>query len=115
MLKHTDGNTWAILDKLIHAGIDALHGIQPSAGMDIKELKAKVGREIALFGAIDCDLLVRGSQNEVKESVEYCIKHAAPGGGFALSSSNSIQLGVKYENYMAMLDCIRQKGNYPIA
>ncbi len=114
VIKHTDGNTWGILDMLIDAGIDALHGIQPSAGMDLKELKAKYGRKITFFGAVDCDLLVRGTPNEVKEAVRYCIKHAATGGGLVLSSSNSIQLGVKYDNYMTMLDTIRQEGYYPI-
>ena len=72
------------------------------------------GEKITFFGAIDCDLLVRGTANEIQESVNYCIKHAAPGGGLVLTSSNTIQLGVKYENYMTMLDTLRQEGNYPL-
>jgi uroporphyrinogen decarboxylase len=40
-IKHTDGNIWAILDDLVQAGIDALDPIEPAAGMDIGEVKAK--------------------------------------------------------------------------
>jgi len=32
VIKHTDGNVWPILDMMVDAGIDGLHGIQPSAG-----------------------------------------------------------------------------------
>jgi len=36
-VKHTDGNVWRILDLLVEAGIDALHPIEPAAGMKIKK------------------------------------------------------------------------------
>jgi len=42
------------------------------------------------------------------------IEKAAPGGGFILSSSNSIHSAVKPENYLAMINTIRAYGNYPI-
>jgi uroporphyrinogen decarboxylase len=115
VLKHTDGLSWQLLDMMVEAGIDALHGIQQSIGMDIRMLKEKYGDRIALFGTVDCDTLVRGTLAEIEREVEYCLKYAAPGGGLVLTSSNSIQAGAKYENYMAMLRTVRQKGIYPIA
>lgn len=39
---------------------------------------------------------------------------AAPGGGFLISSSNSIHPGVKPEYYLAMLETARKMGTYPI-
>jgi uroporphyrinogen decarboxylase len=114
VLKHTDGNSWLLLDMMVEAGIDALHGIQPSIGMDIKELKEKYGQRITLFGAVDCDTLIRGSPVDVVREVEYCLRYGAPGGGFVLTSSNSIQAGVQYENYMVMLKTLREKGIYPV-
>ena len=42
------------------------------------------------------------------------IEVAAPGGGFCLSSSNSIHSSVKPENYLAMVEMLREFGNYPI-
>jgi len=115
VLKHTDGNSWLLLDMMVEAGIDGLHGIQPSIGMDINKLKEKYGRKITLFGAVDCDTLVRGSPTDVEREVENCLKYGAPGGGFVLTSSNSIQAGSKYENYLAMLKIAREKGVYPIS
>lgn len=42
------------------------------------------------------------------------IRAAAPGGGFLLSSSNSIHPGVEPEYYLTMLETARQVGRYPI-
>jgi uroporphyrinogen decarboxylase len=115
VLKHSDGQTWAILEMMVSTGIDALHGIQPSVGMDIKRLKEEVGDRVALFGAIEADTLINGSREDVIRDVEYCLQHAAPGGGYVLTTSNSVQAGSKYENYVAMLQTGREKGGYPIA
>lgn len=113
-IKHTDGNTWPIMDMMLETGIDGLHGIQTTAGMDMRELKEKVGDRIALWGAIDCDLLIRGTEEAVAREVEYDITSAGPGGGLIVTSGNTIMVGVRYENYMAMLKTVRDKGRYPI-
>ena len=114
VLKHTDGKTWPLLDVLVDTGIDALHGIQPSLGMDIQRLKERVGQRVALFGAIEAETLIDGTPGDVERQVEHCLRHAAPGGGFVLTTSNSVQVGTKYENYMTMLRVAREKGRYPI-
>ena len=114
VLKHTDGNSLRLLPLMIEAGMDALHGIQPSCGMEVKKLKEKFGDRITFFGAVDCDTLVRGTPQQIEKEVEDCLRDGAPGGGFVLTSSNSIQAGAKFENYMAMLDTARKRGRYPI-
>ena len=114
VLKHTDGNTWKILDMLVGTGIDALHGIQPSAGMDVRLLKERVGDKVALFGAVETEALVNGTPEDAVREVEYCLKYGAPGGGFVLTTSNSVQAGSSHANYMAMLAAAREKGKYPI-
>jgi hypothetical protein len=40
------------------------------------------------------------------------IRAAAPGGGFLLSTSNSVHPGVIPEYYLAMLETARAVGNY---
>jgi uroporphyrinogen decarboxylase len=113
VLKHSDGKTWSLLDMMVGAGIDALHGIQPSAGMDIKRLKEQVGDRVTLFGAIESETLINGTLDDVRREVEYCLQSAAPGGGYVLTSSNSVQAGTQYENYMAMIDTARKQGLCP--
>ncbi len=113
VLKHTDGKTWSLLDMMVGTGIDALHGIQPSAGMDIKRLKEHVGDRVTLFGAIESETLINGTLDDVRREVEYCLCNAAPGGGYVLTSSNSVQAGTRYENYMTMIETARKQGTWP--
>jgi len=114
VIKHTDGNTWQILDQMIEAGIDAYHGIQLSAGMDIKELKERYAGKLCLFGGVDCETLIKGEKQDVIRETIYAIKYGGPGGGMVLGSGNTIMAGVRYENYMAMLQTVKRKGIYPI-
>ena len=114
VLKHTDGKTWPILELMASTGIDGLHGIQPSLGMDIRLLKEKIGNRVALFGAVEAEDLINGSPEDIRRSVEYCLQHAAPGGGYVLTTSNSVQVGTRYENYLEMLRVARESGSYPI-
>jgi uroporphyrinogen-III decarboxylase len=113
-LKHTDGNTWSILDDFIAAGVDGWQGIQPSIGMDLRLLKEKYRGKLCLFGGVNNETLIAGTPDEVRAEVAYAIQHAAPGGGFVLASGNTLQPGTRYENYMAMLEAGRALGGYPI-
>ena len=115
VIKHTDGKTWPILDMLVSAGIDGLHGIQPSAGMDLAALKEKCGSKVALFGAVEGAYLINSQPDEIRELVRRQITSAGAGGGYVLTSSNSVQLGVPPENYLTMLDALRAHGRYPLS
>jgi uroporphyrinogen decarboxylase len=113
-IKHTDGNTWDILDDLIDTGIDAWHGIQPNIGMDFARLKQKYGDKICFFGGTNCETLITGRPDDIRKEVKYAIKNAAPGGGLVLTTSNVVPPGSKIENYTAMRESIAQYGKYPI-
>lgn len=114
-IKHTDGNIWALLDDMVNAGIDAIDPIEPIAGMDIGEVKARYGDRIAVVGNIDCArLLCTGAPQEVAEAVKETIAKASPGGGHILASSNSIHPAVKPELYKTMIDVAKQYGRYPL-
>jgi hypothetical protein len=114
VIKHTDGNTWPILDMLVSAGIDGLHGIQPSAGMDLAALKEKCGSKVTLLGAVEGSYLINSQPDEIRQLVQRQIMSAGKGGGYVLTSSNSVQLGVPPENYLAMLEALRDYGRYPL-
>jgi uroporphyrinogen decarboxylase len=113
IIKHSDGNLNRLVPALLDAGFDGIHPIQPQC-MDIGEMKAQYGKRTCLLGNIDCAfLLVLGSPDEVRESVKETIAQAAPGGGYIISSSNSIHPGCKPENYLAMVEAARDYGRYP--
>ena len=114
--KHTDGNIQNIeKELLLECGIDGYHAIEPSAGMDIARLKKQYGDTITLLGNIDCgDLLTNGSREHIIDAVRTCIHDTAPGGGYVLSSSNSIHSGIPADNFLTMLQAAREYGEYPI-
>ncbi len=115
VVKHTDGNIMGILDMIVETGIDALNPLEPQAGMDIGLIKQRYGDRIALIGNIDCGyLLSQGSPEEVRAVTRETIRKAAPGGGYCLSSSNSIHSSVKPANFMAMIQTLREYGEYPL-
>jgi uroporphyrinogen decarboxylase len=114
-VKHTDGNIDLLLDGMIEAGVDAFQAIEPRAGMDIARLKRDYGDRLTLIGNVDCStVLVDGPVDAVRAQTEEVIRAAAPGGGFLLSTSNSVHPGVEPAYYLAMLETAREVGRYPI-
>jgi uroporphyrinogen decarboxylase len=114
-IKHSDGNLWRILDRLVDIGFDGIHPIQPQC-MNIREVKEHCGDKVCLLGNIDCiDILPSGTEADVEEAVKQAIRDAGPGGGYILCSSNTIHPGCKPENYIAMVHATHKYGRYPIA
>jgi uroporphyrinogen decarboxylase len=114
-IKHTDGNIMPILDQLVQAEPDALHSIDPQAGVDIAEVKRLVGDKVALCGNVNCGLMDTGTEEEVIESARYALKHGMPGGGYIFCTSNCIYTGMRLARYDLILDIWRKEGNYPEA
>jgi len=113
VVKHCDGNLYPVMDLLIDAGIDCLHPIDPIAGMSLDKVKKEYGDKICIMGNVNCaGNLVFGTKEDVTNEVVRCIKVAAEGGGYILSSSNSILKSVKPENYVAMVEATHKYGKY---
>jgi|YelNatPaOPRAMG01_1025707.scaffolds.fasta_scaffold30290_2 uroporphyrinogen decarboxylase len=114
-IKHTDGYIWPILDEIVKTGIDALHPIEPKANMSLKEVKEKYGERLCVMGNVDVTyILPFGTVEETIMEVKRCIDEAAYGGGYILTSSNSIHDAVKVENFKAMIEAAKAFGRYPI-
>ncbi|MBW1911994.1 MAG: hypothetical protein JRI43_02255 [Deltaproteobacteria bacterium] len=114
-LKHTDGNIWPVKDILIKTGIDALHPIDPSAGLDMGIAKAEIGDKVCLMGNVSCiDVLPDGTAEEIRQATKECIQKGGKGGGLICASSNSIHSGVPGENYVTFVKAIHEYGKYPL-
>lgn len=104
---HSDGILYSKMDRIIDCGVDALHPIEPKA-MDISEVKEKYGDKLCLIGNIDVDLLARGSEEEIRRQVLNNIEKVGFNGGYCVGSGNSIPDYVKYENYIAMIETVKE-------
>ncbi|MDR2754082.1 MAG: hypothetical protein LBC20_00105 [Planctomycetaceae bacterium] len=110
VIKHCDGDVRPFISLWIEAGIHCLDPIDPNGGLDMKEIKEQYGNRICLKGNIDCTgHLVNGTPEQVEEEVRVCIEKGGKN-GLILSSSNTIHVGVKPENYRAMLNALRKWG-----
>jgi uroporphyrinogen decarboxylase len=106
LIYHTDGVLFDVFDKIIECGVDAIHPIEPKA-MQIKDVKEKYGDKLCLIGHVDVDLLSRGSKEEVIKVIEKNIEQAWNSTGYCVGSGNSIPQYVKYENYLAMINFMK--------
>jgi len=112
VIKHTDGNIMPILDSLVSARPHALHSLDPQGGVDIAEVKRRVGEEVCLIGNVSCALLDTGSDEQCVESARYALRHGMPGGGYVFSTSNCIYTGMALRRYELILDVWRREGRY---
>lgn len=111
-IKHTDGNIMPILDQLVQCNPHALHSLDPQGGVDIAEIKRLYGKQVALIGNVNCGLMDTGTDEEVRASARYALKHGMPGGGYIFSTSNCVYTGMKLSRYDLILDVWRREGNY---
>jgi methanogenic corrinoid protein MtbC1 len=111
---HSDGDCTEVMEDLIDCGFHAFNPIQPNA-MNIVEVKKKWGKKLCLIGNINLDsTLTLGTPEDVRAEVYERIRTIGPGGGYMVSSSNSITDYVPPENMKALLDATYEFGRYPI-
>lgn len=107
LIYHSDGILYDVMDKIIECGVSAIHPIEPKA-MNIVEVKEKYGDKLCIIGNIDVDLLARGSVNDIKLNVRKNIEQVGFNGGYCVGSGNSIPEYVKLENYIAMIETVKE-------
>ena len=112
VIKHTDGNIMPILDSLLLGGPHALHSLDPQGGVDMAEIKRRVGDRVCLIGNVNCGLLDTGTEEQCIESARYALKHGMPGGRYIFSTSNCVYTGMDLRRYELILDVWRKEGNY---
>jgi uroporphyrinogen decarboxylase len=109
LITHSDGDMTPLLDAWLELGQQAIHPIQPDV-MDIGFVKAKYGRRVAIVGNIFMSDLVHKEPADIEAQVKQRIEEIGAGGGYIISSSNSLTDDMKPENVIAMRDAIRKYG-----
>ena len=109
LITHSDGNMTPLLDDWLELGQQAIHPIQPDV-MDINLVKRQYGQRVALVGNIFMSDLVYRTPGDIEQQVRDRIESIGAGGGYIISSSNSLTDDMRPENVLAMRDAIRQYG-----
>lgn len=104
---HSDGNVEALLPMAVEAGFAGFHGLEPAAEMDLAAIKAQFGQDLALIGNVDVQVLCSDDLVAVRREVDRCLAQGMPGGGYMLSSCNSIFAGM---NAAAVAEMYRYAG-----
>jgi uroporphyrinogen decarboxylase len=111
---HSDGDCTEAMEDFIGCGFHAFNPIQPNA-MDIVAVKKKWGKKLCLIGNLNLDsTLTLGTPDDVRAEVYERIRTIGPGGGYCVSSSNSVTDYVPLANMKAMFDATFEFGKYPI-
>lgn len=114
VILHSDGNIKPLLEYIVESGVDGVQSLDPQAGIDIGEIKELYGDRICLVGNICLRTLNVGSLEDVARETLECIRKASPGGGHILTTANVVDVGVKFENFMKMIEVGRKYGKYRI-
>ena len=107
-ISHSDGDMKPILEDWLSLGMNGIHPIQPDV-MDIFGLKEKIGHRVCLVGNIDMAKLSFGTSDEIRKEVSEKLERIGKGGGYIISSSNSLISEMKVENVQMMLKLIREQ------
>jgi uroporphyrinogen decarboxylase len=110
---HTDGNILPFLDDLMSVGIAGLHPIEKGA-MDIRHMKRTYADRLCLLGNVDLNLLGMGSPEAVDGEVRELIRDVGPGGGYIVTSGNSLAAYCLPDNVRALSQAVQRYGQYPI-
>jgi len=110
---HSCGHMTAYLDDLVGLGLDAIHPLQRTAGMDLAAVKSQYGERIGIIGNIDSSrTLPYGSEEDVAREVREALAIAMPGGGYVLASDHSLHDGIPIANILTMFRVAREEGIY---
>ncbi len=110
---HSDGNILEAVDIFLDLGVVGLHPIQKGA-MDIVGMKRDYGDRVCLLGNLDLNILGAGTPEETDNEVRELVRDVGPGGGYILTSGNSLASYLNPECVLAMAKAIKKYGRYPI-
>lgn len=110
--KHCCGNYDPLLDDLPSTGIDAMDGIDPTSGMNVRHTKEKIGAKLTLMGGLSCLTLLRSTPEMVYAEAKQCVVDGKPGGRYVLGSACAVPRHVPPENIMAARAATIEHGYY---
>lgn len=110
---HSDGNMLPFMDDLVSLGIAGFHPNEKGA-QDPRVTKQRYGGRLCVLGNVDLNLLGMATPDEVDEEVRGLIRDVGPGGGYIVTSGNSLAGYLIPENVLALSRAAQKYGHYPL-
>jgi uroporphyrinogen decarboxylase len=96
---HSCGNLTGILDQILTAGFDGVHGLAPSAGNDPLTIKHMTQKRLALMGIFEVDRLRPQDIDAMKEEI---LGPLIDGGGYIFGSSEGLSINTPIDSFRAL-------------
>lgn len=68
---HSDGNLNAVLDDIVATGVDGIQGMEPESGMNLREVRERVGNAVTLWGNLSFTLFAK---KRTPEEIDVALK-----------------------------------------
>jgi uroporphyrinogen-III decarboxylase len=104
---HVCGYIDPIMEDLFDLGIGALSMDSPSSLKRMVEISRK---KIVLVGNVATTLFVNGTKDEMESSVKECIRLAAPGGAYIVSSGCELPYNATAERVQFFVKAAQEHG-----
>ncbi len=112
IIVHTDGLVYPLLPWFADCGFDGVHSLEPTAGVELAEVKRQIGDRLCLLGNLDIThILTDATKDEVYEAVKRAIADAGSGGGLIIAPTNS-HPDISLERLGWMLEAVKEHGKY---
>lgn len=109
---HSDGKLDGIIDQVVEAGFQGLQGMEPTAGMDLGEVKRRCGDSLCLMGNLDLGCLLEGRDRELEDQVSLIMRSASPGGGFIFGTCGGLVEEIMTEQLEKLSHLVSKYGKY---
>ncbi|MHC4621343.1 MAG: uroporphyrinogen decarboxylase family protein [Planctomycetota bacterium] len=113
VIYHGCGNVGSILEDFIEMGLDSLNPLEAKAGLDVVELRRRLGHRLGFCGNMDVITWADATKDQLKKVVLTKL-NAAKGGGFIFQSDHSVPSDISGENYDYVVKLVREYGKYPL-
>ena len=94
----SDGDMNSVIGSFLDAGINSMYPLEPAANMDMVRIREKYGPRLAFSGGLDKHV-IRRTQAEIAQELEYKIPPMVASGGCVLSLDHRIPGGSSLSNY----------------
>jgi uroporphyrinogen decarboxylase len=113
VIYHGCGNVQAILEDYIEIGLDAYNPLEAKAGLDVLDLRRRLGHRLGFCGNSDMQIWETNDLEQIRREVLRKL-NAARGGGYVFMSDHSVSSQVAGRTYDFIVKLVREYGKYPI-